>query len=93
MRVIEQEMMRAIETVKEWSKDNTRVNASRHANGMNVYLYGNFLGRWDYDLGYFVVDVDTLRKHPTNTTKSRLRALDVDVCTRKGVTYLNGKEV
>ena len=35
-----------------------------------------------------MTNTDTLRRYPTNTTKSRLRALGVNVTTRKGVTYL-----
>lgn len=39
-----------------------------------------------------LVERSTLKDYPTNTTKSRLKALGVDVYTKAGVTYI-GDEV
>jgi hypothetical protein len=40
-----------------------------------------------------VINLITLRRYPTNTTLSRLRALGCDLTTRKGVVFFNGVEV
>lgn len=86
MRKIEKEMLEAVIKKLPWSKDNTRVTELGE-----VYLYGNYLGYMDYATNKFIPTVITLLKFPTNTTKSRLRALGVDVTTRKGITYLDGQ--
>ena len=92
MRVIEKEMIRAIAGGNCWSKDNTTVT---HADGVtDVYLHGNHIAsaaRNYYGSIEIVPNSATLLQWPTRTTMSRLRALGVDVCTRKGVVHLNGK--
>lgn len=93
MRLIEKEMLNAIMYAKNWSKDNTQVLVFGLDRRAKVYLHGNFIGSWDYDNDSFIPDRDTLASWPTPTTKSRLRALGVDVTTKKGVTYLNGVAV
>jgi len=40
-----------------------------------------------------MVNETTLKNYPTNTTKSRLRALGVPVSTKQGVIYLYGKAI
>ena len=40
-----------------------------------------------------IPNLTTLSAWPTVTTKSRLRALGVNVTTRKGITYVDNKEV
>ena len=91
MRKIEQDMKRAIMYAKNWCSGNTQVLVFGLERRAKVYLHGNFIGAWDYDNDSFIVDVDTLRAWPTPTTKSRLRALGVDVCTRRGSVYLYGE--
>ena len=88
MRKIEKEMLQAINWGNNWAKDNTQVV---HINGIaQVYLHGHHIASVYGDVE---VNKDTLRKWPTVTTKSRLRALGVNVTTKNWVTYLDGEEV
>ena len=94
MRLIEKEMLSAINNGRNWSKDNTRVavNTVDGTTFTKVYLHDHLIactGMW----GSLAVETckDTLREWPTRTTMSRLRALGVNVCTRKGVVMLNGE--
>jgi hypothetical protein len=89
MRVIEKEMLSAIKQGRNWSKDNTRVEPIRSTGGADVFLHGHHIAIVD-KRGNVGVMVNTLRAWPTRTTMSRLRALGVDVCTRKGEVMLNG---
>jgi len=97
MRQIEKEMLNAIANGRDWGKDNTTVAIdpgafrSYHA---DVYLHGNHIAMVHINMAgdfQLTVNVETLGDYPTRTTMSRLRALGVDVCTRKGVVLLNGK--
>ena len=93
MRVIENEMLAAINGGRDWSKDNTRVTSSR-VNGVvfsDVFLHHHLIASVSVWHGKIATSVckDTLREWPTRTTMSRLRALGVDVCTRKGEVMLN----
>ena len=102
MRVIEKEMNRAIAQGKHWAKDNTQVvidtvlgeAPEEDFRVANVYLHGHEIATV-FDMGtptqWYSVNRNTLRAWPTRTTMSRLRALGVDVCTRKGVVHLDGK--
>ena len=92
MRLIEKKMNQAINSKSDWFKDNTRVRYSASDNTSHVRLFGNHIAYYDHTNDEIVCNARTLAEHPTNTTKSRLRALGVDVYTRKGITYLNGKE-
>ena len=88
MRLIEKEMLNAINNGYNWSKDNTQVV---HINGIaQVYLHGN-------NIASIYGDVEpnkaTLRKWPTPTTKSRLRALGINVYTKNYVTYIDGEAI
>ena len=88
MRKIEQQMVDAIHTRKSWQGGNTTVSNIDDVNSA-VYLHGSHIADVNSRTGFVMVNGSTLRCYPTNTTKSRLRALGVDVATRKGVTYLN----
>jgi len=89
MRKIEKDMLNAILLGVHWKVGNTEVVS---AGGVSeVFLHGNHLGTWVSDK--FSVNKDTIRKYPSVTTKSRLRALGVDVYTRKGVTYLGSEAI
>lgn len=102
MRMIEKEMVRAINERKPWQKDNTQVSrqlveGETEADDfevMNVYLHGHEIASV-FNVGtpeeFTTVDLGTLKQWPTRTTMSRLRALGVDVCKRKGVVHLDGK--
>jgi len=94
MRKIEKEMIEAAKSGKNWSKDNTSVIAI--VGGMLVQLHGNDIGVYEDQGGGhfgFTVDVGTLKKWPTNTTKSRIRAFGVDLVQKKNKMYIDGKEV
>jgi len=91
MRKIEEEMLNAIEYGLNWCKDNTMVSQS--GGKAYVYLFGKRIAHYDYYEKALVPDRQTLANWPTNTTKSRLRALGVDVYTKNHITYLNGVEV
>lgn len=97
MRKIEQEMLQAIRDRRSWQSGNTAVFT---AGGIiSVYLHGHRIatsagtGTGYYGELILNADRDTLRQWPTATTKSRLRALGIDVQTKKGVTYLDGESV
>jgi hypothetical protein len=91
MRKIEKQMLHAISTRKSWQGGNTTVSI-RDDNSVSVFLHGNHIADV-WSLGFISVNKYTLSKWATNTTKSRLRALGANVCTRKGVTYLNNEPV
>jgi hypothetical protein len=92
MRQIEKRMIKAIIDRKSWQSGNTAVIMDGGV--ADVYLHGHHIAeaRRNY-YGSVIITPNklTLSRWPTVTTKSRLRALGVDVCTRKGVVLLNGK--
>ena len=92
MRKIEQQMVSAILNRKSWQSDNTAVTI-RNESSVSVFLHGNHIADIDCPTGFVLVNKDTLCRWSTPTTKSRLRALGVDVSTRKGITYLNNEPV
>ena len=92
MRKIEKLMNDAIHTQKRWSLQNTIVSPIDDVN-VAVYLHGHEIATVNTHNGFVMTNVDTLRRYPTNTTKSRLRALGVNVTTKNYVTYLDGKAI
>ena len=91
MRVIEKKMLEAINNLKYFSNSNTMVKTY---NGYcDIYLHGHHIAEYENSTNKVKVNVDTLRNWPTNTTKSRLRALGVNVTTKKGVTYLDNQPI
>ena len=96
MRKIEEKMWDAVFIGVDFKQNNTevRVDDTRLVNRpvRSVYLHGNHIADYVPNVG-IVVNKDTLSAYPTRTTMSRLRALGVDVCTRKGVVYLDGKPI
>jgi hypothetical protein len=88
MRVIEQNMLNAIQAKKAFTSANTCVSFDNQ--DATVYLHGHRIATV-CPVGIVTVDQGTLLDYPTNTTKSRLRALGVDVCTKKGVLFLDGE--
>ena len=89
MRVIEREMVNAINSGINWRKGDTSVILTN--NGCHVYLHGNHIA--SVEAGEVVVNIQTLKRWPTVTTKNRLRALRVNVSTVKGVTMINGVDI
>jgi hypothetical protein len=90
MRKIEQQMIDAIEQGRNFTLANTHVKID--ANTAHVFLHGNHIASVVQN-GKVMVNLDTLRAYPTPTTKSRLRALGVDVYTKNFITYVNGEEI
>lgn len=100
MRKIELEMNYAIAHGKNWSKDNTMVRTNSQTGLVDVYLHGHHIASvdvhtrsWSSWYGKLTVNRETLSRWPTNTTKSRLRALGADVYTKSFTTYLDGEPV
>ena len=91
MRIIEKQMLAAIEAGTSWQGGNTTVSFTNH--GMGVYLHCNLIAFKHDDGEPMGVDTETLKDYPTKTTCSRLRALGFDVSVKCGVPHLNGKPV
>jgi len=96
MRKIESEMVFNVMMGRDWSQANTSTKKIYGADAkVSVYLHGNHIATvWGACHGrdQWTVEVNTrtLGEYPTRTTMSRLRALGVDVCTRKGEVMLDG---
>ena len=89
MRLIEKEMLDAINKEKSWSKDNTCV--SFNDNFCSITLYGHEIAT--VVNSKIVVNEKTLINYPTRTTMSRLRALGVSVNMKAGDVILNGEKL
>jgi hypothetical protein len=95
MRKIETEMCKAIVDRRDWSKDNTRVHFTCTGLG-RVYLHGNHIAdatRNYYGSIVITPNHETLADWPTPTTKSRLRALGVNLTQKAGVISIDGEVV
>ena len=86
MRKIEEQMINAVNNCKSLSVSNTLVTVSN--NEVKVYLHGNLIYTKENGVERF-----TLAGWNTNTTRSRLRALGVDVCQRKRKPVYKGSEI
>lgn len=97
MRVIEAKMLQAIKDKRFFSLDNTMIHYSEATNTLpeksEVYLHGNHIATYYHGQGVTVVNKYTLKKWSTPTTKSRLRALGVNITTRRRVTYLDNEAI
>ena len=91
MRKIEQQMNAAIANRRSATIGNTSVNVG--TNNAAVLLHGNLIAIVNLDTREATVEISTLCRWDTPTTKSRLRALGVNVYTRKGQTYVNGQPI
>jgi hypothetical protein len=93
MRVIEKKMLAAINNCKNFVSDNTSVmvisSYPAFSKTIEVLLHGHSIAIVSGQDNFVTVNKTTLRNWPTNTTKSRLRALGVNVTTKKGITYLD----
>ena len=91
MRQIEIEMLYAVCNRKNMNKSNTQVQV-REDGSIWVRLHGNLIAhlahRGDSGLWQF-----TLAGWNTPTTRSRLRALGIDIRQRGGVPYYKGKPI
>ena len=93
MRKIEQDMLSAIANGENWQSGNTSV--TNDDEGITVRLHGHRIAwipaHFGRSLRWLEVDIETLRRWPTVTTKSRLRALGVDLTQTKGKIYIDGE--
>ena len=92
MRKIEEQMNEAVNSNENWSLANTTVVYDVEDDASKVYLHGHLIATVD-DFGIARPVLSTLIAWPTRTTMSRLRALGVDVCTRKGDIYIDGEVI
>lgn len=96
MRKIEENMLNAVKARRNWQGDNTSVSVmpadGRNRLTMFVYLYGNLIASTDAQ-GVVKPYPPTVRRWPTVTTLSRLRALGVDVRKHKGQVLVDGEPI
>lgn len=90
MRKIEAEMVAAIKTGRNFTKDNTTVTIHDGGRFYSVFLFGNKIAKGVVGNipGYF-----NLCGWASNTTMSRLRALGIPVSRKDGVPRLYGRGV
>lgn len=95
MRLIEREMLRAINERENWCKDNTDVRVIILDGNVisQVFLHGNHIADFVHHSGDVEPNRDTLAAWPTPTTKSRLRALGVNVTQSRGAVAIDGEVV
>lgn len=88
MKQIESEMLFAVCNRQNMSKGNTQVQV-REDGSIWVRLHGNLIAhRGDSGLWQF-----TLAGWNTPTTRSRLRALGIDIRQRGGIPYYKGEPI
>lgn len=92
MRKIEENMRHAAYHNKKFNSVNTTVLPIDESN-CAIYLHGNEIAVVNSNTGFVMVNKNTLRAYPTNTTKSRLRALGVNVYTKNHQVYLNNERI
>lgn len=96
MRKIEQEMMKAIESRRDWVKDNTAVIFSDHGGNpyldATVYLHNNEIAYLLPD-GDIVAIPETFKEYPTSTTRSRLRTLGINASVKNFKACIDGMEL
>ena len=99
MRQIEKDMLRAINERTNFRKDNTEVRVIiLDGNTISqVFLHGNHIADFvhapQWGMGWTEINRDTLAQWPTVTTKSRLRALGVNLTQARGVISIDGEVV
>lgn len=93
MRTIEKNMLNAIRERKNWRCNNTSVEVEKFGNlpaCVVVRLHGNII---------YIKNTETGEKRFTlagwnsNTTRSRLRALGIDICQRNYNAIHKGKHI
>lgn len=101
MRKIEKLMIQAIENKTNWQLDNTKVEylpaidttVRARIEHSKVYLHGHHIATINHEDNSYHLNTNTLFHWPTNTTKSRLRALGFNVYTKNHMTYYNDKPI
>ena len=89
MRLIEQQMNQAIADKTYFFKDNTEVTYYEGVNKSYIRLYGHCIAVYHHSSLEVNPNLAVLAEYPTATTKSRLRALDVNVYTKAHITYVD----
>jgi hypothetical protein len=89
MRKIEKQMMKAVFDRKSFDSSNTSVVYLPEDDRSQVFLHNHHIADFLHGERKVEVNVNTLRKWSTATTKSRLRAMCVNVYTKNYVTYLD----
>jgi len=93
MRKIEKQMMKAVFDCKTVDLGNTSVVYVPESNRSEIFLHKHHIADFLHDDRKVEVNVKTLARWSTVTTKSRLRAMCVNVYTKNYVTYLDGVAV
>lgn len=97
MRKIEQQMLQAIKDGHTWWSGNTGVvwacAGPLAPVFARVYLHGNHIASYYAFEKESLAVRDVVRKWPTATTRSRLRALGIDASIRNGKMFIDGEEV
>ena len=97
MRKVEREMLRAIDARETKTLGNTFVRFDAEDNVSAVFLHGNHIADFwhplEWKTGFMEPNLETLAQWPTPTTKSRLRALGVNVTQKAGVIAVDGEVV
>ena len=96
MRKVEEAMRKAVEMRVNWKSGNTEVKVRKDSDTIRttVYLHGNNIYEVieDHSTGFKTVGF-TLSGWDTLTTRSRLRALGVDVSHVNGLPYFKGQVI
>jgi len=90
VRKIESDMLTAIHEGRNWQSGNTSI---MHQPNPSIYLHGNRIAFTCPDYDGLRCDTRVFKNFPTRTTVSRLRALGVNACVRKGVPMIDGEPV
>lgn len=91
MRKIERAMIDAIQRNANWRSDNTKVMV--YPGVARVFLHGNHIADVCTETYRPTPNLDTLRSWPTPTTKSRLRALGVNVTQKNHEVFVDDVRV
>ena len=96
MKKIEKAMCEAVNAQKSWKSGNTEVRVRKSISGnieVAVYLFGNKIME-QYEDGDGKVEMFfSLAGWNTNTTRSRLNALGIEVRQKKGEPMWNGGRI
>lgn len=94
MNKLEQKMVEAITERKPFRMSNTEFMQTRDKKNWVLVLHGNTIALFGNKKGNCKPKKISFRGWLTNTTKSRLNALDgINIRIRKGIPYLNGEKM
>lgn len=93
MRLIEKQMLDAVNNKEEWSKDNTLVTYLAGKNVSSIFLHGNHIALYHHTTDTLEPNRNTFKEWPTTTTRSRLNALGACANIRKFKACLDGVEL